>query len=135
MRMLVRIVVVLLAALVAIAAGSMLASESGEVVVLRTTDAAGVPHETRLWVVDEAGHPWLRAGNEGSGWFAQLRERPDVTVIRKGQTLRARAVPEVAARERINERMREEYGWADAYIGFFFGRDDAVPIRLEVPEA
>ena len=36
----------------------LIASESGEVVVLVTTDESGQPHETRLWVVDEG----LRAG-------------------------------------------------------------------------
>jgi hypothetical protein len=132
-RIVARIIVVLLAVLVAITAGSMLASESGEVVVLHTIDAAGAPHETRLWVVDDAGRPWLRAGSADSGWFAQLRDRPDVRILRNGQTLQVRAVPEVAARGRINDLMSEKYGWADAYIGFFFGREDAVPIRLEAP--
>lgn len=131
MRFVVRLVVIALAALVALGAGSMVASESGEVVVLRTTDAAGEPHETRLWVVEDGGQAWLRSGSEGAGWFVELRERPDVTVVRDGKPLDVRAVPEVPARERINGLMNEKYGWADSYIGFFFGRDDAVPIRLE----
>ncbi len=134
MRFVIRLVVVALAALVALAAGSMVASESGEVVVLRTTDAAGQSQETRLWVVDDGGRAWLRSGNESSGWYLRLRERPEVTVVRDGKSLDVRAVPEVPARERINALMNEKYGWADSYIGFLFGRDDAVPIRL-VPRA
>ncbi len=134
MRFIVRLVVIALAALVALSAGSMLASESGEVVVLRTTDATGEPQETRLWVVEDGGQAWLRSGNESSGWFLRLRERPDVTVVRDGESLEVRAVPDPAARERINGLMKEKYGWADSYIGFFFGRDDAIPVRLE-PQA
>ena len=131
MRLVVRLVVVALAALVALSAGTMVASESGEVVVLRTTDAAGEPHETRLWIVEDGGRTWLRAGNDGAGWFVALRERPDVTVVRDGNPRDVRAVPDVPAREQLNALMNEKYGWADSYIGFFFGRDDAIPVRLE----
>ncbi len=27
--------------------------------------------------------------------------------------------------------MREKYGWADQFIGFLFGRDDAIALRLD----
>ena len=64
-----------------------LASESGEVVVLRTRDEAGAVHETRLWVVDHDGSPWLRAGNPSGGWFPRLSARPEVVVVRGGETL------------------------------------------------
>jgi len=130
-RILVRIAVALLVVLLTVGALEIVAAESGEVVVLRTTDAAGAPHETRLWIVDDGSHSWLRSGNDASGWFVLLRERPDVEVVRGEQTLAVRAVPEVGARTRINGMMREKYGWADAYIGMLFGRDDAVPIRLD----
>ena len=134
MRFVVRLIVVALAAGVALGASSMVASESGEVVVLRTTDPAGKQHETRLWIVEDGGHVWLRSGSDAAGWFVQLREQPDVTVVRDGEELDVRAVPEVPARDRINERMNEKYGWADSYIGFLFGRDDAIPIRLDPKE-
>jgi hypothetical protein len=134
MRIVVRLIVVALAALVAMAAGSMIASESGEVVVLQTSDAAGAPQETRLWLVEHGGHAWLRSGNDASSWFVRLQERPDVTVVRDDQALAVRAVPDVTQRATINDLMNEKYGWADSYIGFLFGRDDAVPIRLEPRE-
>ena len=63
-----------------------LASESGEVVVLRTLDAAGGVHETRLWVVDHDGSAWLRAGNPTGGWFPRLSARPEVEVVRGSET-------------------------------------------------
>ena len=53
--------------LVAAIALQTIASESGEVVVLSYTDAAGEVHETRLWVVDHQGFAWLRSGQAISG--------------------------------------------------------------------
>ena len=38
----------------------MVASESGEVVILTTKDAAGRPVETRLWIAEHDGDVWLR---------------------------------------------------------------------------
>jgi hypothetical protein len=131
LRLLARVFFVVLALVLAIGALEMVAAESGEVVVLRTTDAAGAPHETRLWIVEDGSHSWLRSGNDAAAWFVRLRERPEVEVERGSETLRVRAVPEVGARARINDLMRQKYGWADAFIGTLFGRDDAIPIRLD----
>lgn len=131
LRILVRIFLIALIALLAVGALEMVAAESGEVVVLRTTDDAGVPHETRLWIVEDGSHAWLRSGSPAASWYVLLQERPDVEVVRGEETLLVRAVPEEGARSRINDLMRQKYGWADAYIGALFGRDDAVPIRLD----
>lgn len=108
-----------------------IASESGEVVVLTTRDAAGEPHDTRLWVVEHAGHAWLRAGAEVQGWYQRLVASPAVAVERDGATAPYTAVPVPAERGTVNALMREKYGWADRYISLLFGRDDAVPIRLD----
>ena len=50
----------------------MLASESGEVVVLESQDDQGEVQSTRLWVVDHDGSMWLRAGDDQSGWYQRL---------------------------------------------------------------
>ena len=43
---------------------SFAASElGGEVVTLTTLDAEGARHETSLWIVEDDGSLWLRAGN------------------------------------------------------------------------
>jgi hypothetical protein len=109
----------------------LIASESGEVVVLVTTDESGQPHETRLWVVDEAGKQWLRAGNPKSGWLLHIQKNSAVEVERNGQRAGYAAVPIAEVRDQINPLFAEKYGWADAYIGALFGRDDATPIRLD----
>lgn len=131
LRILVRIAVALLVVVLTVGMLEIVAAESGEVVVLRITDAAGATHETRLWVVDDGSHSWLRSGSPAAKWFVLLEQRPDVEVVRGEEVQAVRAVPEAGARARINDLMRAKYGWADAYIGALFGRDDAVPIRLD----
>jgi hypothetical protein len=126
-----RILGALLALLALFVASEFAASESGEVVVLRTLDEAGETHETRLWVVDHEGRPWLRAGNPGTGWFVRLQARPEVEVVRGRETLRVRAVPVPEARDRINELVNQKYGFADSYICFFLPREKKIPVRLD----
>jgi hypothetical protein len=109
----------------------MIAAESGEVVVLETRDASGQPKQTRLWMVDAEGKQWLRAGNPNSTWLLNIQNDPAVEVERAGRRAAYSAVPVEALRDRINPLFAEKYGWADAYIGALFGRDDTTPIRLD----
>ena len=111
---------------------SFIASEKGgEVVTLRTTDAAGAVHETRIWIVDVDGHGWLRAGDPKSGWLSRLSAKSAIDVERAGQRATFTAVPQPSERDRINALFLAKYGIADRYIGVLFGRDDATPIRLD----
>ena len=116
---------------VAVMALQMIASESGEVVVLTTTDEAGAPQETRLWVVDHDGAAWLRAGSDQQGWYGRLRNQPRIQVERDGATNPYTATPAPASTPEINRLMAEKYGWADRFIGMMFPRDGAVAIRLD----
>lgn len=118
-------------AAVALQLSIVAASESGEVVVLTTTDDGGGRHATRLWLVENAASTWLRAGAPSSAWLARLRGQPAVTVERGGHVLRFEATPDPAARDAVNALMRAKYGWADRWIALLFGRDDAVPVRLQ----
>ena len=111
----------------------VVASETGEVVVLTTTDAAGAPQETRLWIVDHEGSAWLRAGSNTAGWFGRLSAHPDIEVERGGHALRYRATAVPESTSEINRLMAEKYGWADAYIGLMFSREHSLAIRLDPP--
>ncbi|MBW2280716.1 MAG: nitroreductase family deazaflavin-dependent oxidoreductase [Deltaproteobacteria bacterium] len=115
--------------------GQLAASESGEVLVLETLDATGEPHETRIWVVDDAGAFWVRGGDD-SGWVQRLLANPEVRAERAGQKSSFLAVPDrdAAARYRVNALMREKYGFADGFIAVTLGdsdREGALPIRLD----
>ena len=125
---------VLLALVLLVGGGILLISElGGEVVTLRTTDESGAVHETRLWIVEHDGSVWLRAGQPASRWLLELRERPDVEVVRAGETVRYHATPvqTAEAREAINRRMAEGYGAAERIIQYLHDETEVVPVRLD----
>jgi hypothetical protein len=137
MKLAVRLIGALLLVIGVLFVGQILASESGEVVIVTTTDATGAQHETHLWVVDDDGYAWLRSGSPKSGWYARLKETPTLELERNGARADYTVTAVPAKRAELNAMMREKYGWADAYIGFFISRAEAVPIRLDPrpPEA
>lgn len=59
--------------------------EAEEVVVLRTTGPEGTIRETRLWIVDHQGSPWIVTGR-GSGHDQDLQAHPRVEMFRAGET-------------------------------------------------
>jgi len=121
----------LLLLLLALGIAQHFAAESGEVVVLTTSDTEGQPHETRLWVVDHEGSAWLRAGADVQAWYGRLLAKPEVEVERGGTRQSFTAVPRLDQQGTVNRLMREKYGWADRFISLLFGRDESVPIRLD----
>ncbi len=127
-------IVGVLAALALLVIGiQMIASETGEVVVLTTLEPEGEPVETRLWVVDHQGDQYLRA-KPRSGWYRRLLAGPAVRLRRGGHEVAYHAVPAPELRDVVNRLMREKYRWRDRYISLLVGtRDDAVPIRMTSP--
>jgi len=122
----------LLALAVVIFVSQIVASETGEVVVLTTTGTDGEPVETRLWVVDLEGSQYLRA-SEGSGWYGRLMADAAVELRRGENSSPYAAVPAPEVRGAVNDLMREKYGWRDVYIDWLVGgRDNAFPIRMDV---
>jgi hypothetical protein len=105
-----------------------------EVIVLRTRDEDGGWRESRLWIVDEGGVPWLHGGD--SRWMRNLEARPDVEVERGGQTYRYRAHAVAGAHPRIDARLREKYGVADRWVRFVAPDGEATrAVRLDPLEA
>lgn len=122
----------LLALAVVIFVSQMVASETGEVVVLTTAGPDSEPVETRLWVVDLEGSQYLRA-SEGSGWYGRLTADAAVELRRGENSSPYAAVPSPELRDVVNDLMREKYGWRDVYIDWLVGgRDNAIPIRMDV---
>ena len=107
----------------------IVASETGEVVVLTTRDSGGEA-ETRLWVIDQDGAQYLRA-QPGSGWYGRLAAAPAVSMERDG--VKSAYVAETRPTEgsAVNDAMRAKYGWRDVIIELLLGgRADAVAVRL-----
>lgn len=109
----------------------MIASESGEVVVLHSVDAAGEEQETRLWVVDLEGSAYLRVGADGSGWYSRLQANPKARVQRGPAIENYLIVPRPEFSAQINDLMHDKYGWADGYISLMFDRVGAIPLQLQ----
>ena len=121
---------IVVALVAAMGVGQLLASESGEVVLLTTKDTAREPVQTRVWIVEYDGGVWLRSGQPGSAWHQRLENDPEVEVERGGVTIAYQAEPRPDARDAINGLMRKKYAWADWYIDALFDVSDAVPIQL-----
>ncbi len=123
----------LLALVVALPVFYFTLAESGEVVVLETTDVSG-GHVTRLWVTDHEGHAWLRTGDPSAAWLARLRANAEVGVTRAGrrETFRAVIVEDPATRDAINALTLAKYGWRERVLRAVMMDPAGVkPIRLE----
>ncbi len=132
MKIVGRVIGGLLAVVIVLLLTQAIASETGEVVVLHTTDATGNDATTRVWIVDYDGAQWLRAGQPTSAWYVRLAAQPAIRLQRGDVVADYVAVPMPEERAIVNDAMRHKYGWRDALIGMLIGgRDRAIPIRLE----
>jgi hypothetical protein len=110
------------------------ALESGEVVVLRTYDADGAAHESRVWLAsDESGVLWIEAANPERSWYRELQLRPEVELVRNGIQERKRAVPVPGPEGHATVRrpLAARYGLRDWWIGLLADTSRSVGIRLE----
>ena len=114
------------------AANTLVALEGGEVVVVRTQDAAGTPRDTRTWVVDDADGTWIEAANPERPFLAQLTEHPGVQLKRGGQWTHCRAgvAANPAGHERIRRLLASKYGWKDRWIGLLTDTSRSLAVRL-----
>ena len=112
--------------------GTWLAGERTEVAELRTFDAAGRPHDTKLWIVDLEGRPWVRIARPGRSWGEQLRANPEVELTRGDVTTLCRAViaGDEAERRAVDRAFAAKYGWVDGWYRLLLRRD-AIPVRLD----
>jgi len=109
------------------------AGEQTEVARLRTFDEQGVPHETKLWVVDLDGAAWVRVARPERHWFQRLRVHPEIEIIRHGgapQKVRATPDPSAETKAAIDRVFREKYGLVDWWYGVLL-RSDPIPVRLD----
>lgn len=90
--------------------GQMIASESGEVVVLYTQDKSGEQFSTRLWIVEHEGDIWLRAGSAQAGWYNGLVELPEIELLRRSDRRSVYTKIEPEYRDIINQFVAKKYG-------------------------
>ncbi len=127
-----RLASIALSGLFLIGLGTWLAGERTEVAELRTFDAAGRPHDTKLWIVDLEGRPWVRIARPGRSWGEQLRANPEVELTRGDVTTLCRAVivADEAEWRAVDRAFATKYGWVDWWYGLVL-RSEPVPVRLD----
>lgn len=128
-----RLVVALLGLVVPFLGVTLLALEGGEVVVLHTRTTSGEWRTTRVWVADDEGMPLLEVAEPQRPFYLDLLDQPEVRLERAGslQTYRAVVLPQPHGHELIRSRLRQKYGWADAWIGLLADTTQSLAIRLE----
>jgi hypothetical protein len=117
-----------------IVAGTWLAGEQTEVVVLHSRDERGAEFSTKMWVVDLGDVSWVRVANPRRAWYQRLLANPKVELERGGRLEAYLAIPDPSpeARLAVDEAFAAKYGLVDRWYGLLVRRD-AVPIRL-VPQ-
>jgi hypothetical protein len=129
MKAVIKVVGVVLALVLAIFVMQIVASETGEVVVLTSTGPDG-EQDTRLWLVEIEGVPYLRAQAD-SGWYQRLQASPVATLERAGNRTSRRAESHPPQAAEVNRLMRAKYGWRDVYIAWMVGgREDTVAVAM-----
>lgn len=118
------------ALLLIVFAVQLVASESGEVVVITTYDREEVGYDTRLWIVELDGRWYLRAGSRDAPWAERLKERPDIFLVRGEFEGRVVVRMDDARTPEVNALMAEKYGWADRLVSTLYPRDNAIAIEV-----
>ena len=115
-----------------IAASTWIVGEQIEVAVLRTYGSDGHGHDTKLWVVDHQGQPWLRARRQRLSWIERIRQNPRVELVRNGVATPYTATIDDApeAKRVVNAAMADKYGWIDRWFEIPLHRDP-IAIRLD----
>lgn len=133
MRVLVRVAVALLGAVLVFVGVTAWALEWSGVAVVETRQPDGGVRETRVWYVhDEEGRLLLEAGAQASPWLADVRARPELVFVRddRRETRHARIRPNPEGHLDIRRRLREKYGLRDAWIGLVFDLSETVQVEL-----
>jgi hypothetical protein len=113
--------------------GSIFAASElgGEVIKLRTFKENGLASETSLWIVEDHGSLYIRAGMPDSKWLARIEDADRVQVVRNGAEKDYRPVIITRLQDRVNRLMAEKYGWAEKLMGLTRSIEQTIPIRLD----
>jgi len=131
-RTLRKLLLIAVSAWVLLALGTYLAGEQTEVAVLTTYDTGGSAHDTKMWVVDYEGRPYVRIGRPGRGWGERLKSNPQVVLARGGSSEPRTAVivTDSAQRAALDRAFAQKYGWVDWWFGPVLRKDPAA-VRLD----
>ena len=90
-----------------------------ETIEIVTTDEDGSSRDTTIWLAVVDGQGYIRTGN--STWKGNIERNPDVT-LRVEDTeypVRAEFVSDADLKTRVEQTLRDKYGFSDSFIGIF----------------
>jgi hypothetical protein len=128
-----RVLVVLVVAVLAFGAVTLVALEGREVVVIETVDDAGAPRRTRTWIADDAGAAWIEAATPDRPFVADVQRGSSIVLERRGvrHSCTAAIAPNPDGHERIRRLLADRYGWADCWIALVADTHASLGIRLD----
>ena len=120
------------AVVVAFAATTWWALESGGVAVIQTQSASGTLRSTHVWYTEPNDELWLEAGTPENAWFQDVQENPAVTfeADRLSGRYVARPVEGPSGHTRIRDLIREKYGFRDRWVGLIVDTSRSVAVQL-----
>ena len=108
----------------------------GEVVTLVKQTSAGDYSNVRVWIVDRDDYAWIEHGEPEDFWLEQLGERPQVQLVRRGQTRRYKAVMDTASHDLYHQLRAEKYALANTIIQWITQNSPeactGMPVRLRL---
>ncbi len=118
--------------LVAFAATTWWALESGGVAVVETRTPEGADRSTHVWFTEPDGDLWLEAGTPENAWFRDVQQQQELTLRVDGRSARytAQLVEDAAGHSRIRSLIREKYGLRDRWVGLLVDTSRSVAVRL-----
>ena len=124
--------------LVAFAAVTWWALESGGVAVIQTVARDGSTRSTHVWYAESNGDLWLETGTPENAWFQDVKRNPDLTFTaadrsRHSQYLQhfvAELVDDPSGHARIRSLLRDKYGLRDAWVGLLVDTSRSIAVRL-----
>jgi hypothetical protein len=106
----------------------------GEVVTLVKQTSTGDYSNVRVWIVDRDDYAWIEHGEQGDFWLEQLVERPQLQLVRRGQTSRYTAVMDTASHDLYHQLRAEKYALANTIIQWMTQNSPeactGMPVRL-----
>lgn len=135
MKPVLAIMTLLLVLVIAFAATTWWALESGGVAILETRTPEGAPRATHVWFVERDGEIWLEAGSPQNGWFLDIQETPELIFNAEGRLARyvARPVESATGHDEIRSMLREKYGSRDQWVGLLVDSSQSIAVRLVDP--
>lgn len=109
-----------------------IALEASGVITVETRTPEGQTRSTHVWFVEVDGQYLLEAGSPTNPWVRDLQQVEVLSI--NGEGLDGNYAFEQLGQDShmmIRSKMREKYGWRDAWISLIFDTTQSYAVRIE----